>query len=78
MDNRAYPRMRALKPATIAFTKATTLSCTIRDLSDHGYRLRLTIPQTLPERFALMLDRGIVNVRRIWQKGTECGVAIEA
>lgn len=80
-DNRGAGRKRVLKGGTIAFNnRASTLSCTVRDLSDTGARLRVAKGQAVPSQFDLVVEVDGLEVpcSVVWRKGEEVGVSFDA
>lgn len=75
-QQRTAPRMRALKGAKIIFeNRASTMDCTVRNISDTGVKIALAAPTVLPDQFFLRLEDGrefrcIVR----WRKMAEFGV----
>lgn len=55
-ERRTAPRHRVLKGARIAVGKGGVISCTIRDMSDKGARLRVASVIGIPDRFVLVTD----------------------
>jgi hypothetical protein len=80
-DKRAAPRKRVLKGARIAFNeRSSTLSCTVRDLSETGARLRVPQGQAVPARFDLLIDvDGFEAPCTVaWRRGEDVGVTFDA
>lgn len=58
-DKRRSPRKRALKGARIVLNRGnSTLSCTVRSLSEIGAMLDLATPSAVPDEFELRFDDG--------------------
>jgi hypothetical protein len=75
-DRRRAERHRVLKGAFAAFNDGrSTISCIVRNLSEHGARLRFDNVLGVPNRFTLVLqdDRHIPCLAR-WRTGSEIGV----
>jgi hypothetical protein len=77
-DERRYaPRRRVLKAAVAAFNdRFCTVSCTVRDLSDTGARLRCDGSINVPDTFELIieLDGFEAACQVAWRKGSDLGV----
>jgi hypothetical protein len=78
--DRAAPRTRTLLQARIEFNNgATTVDCTVRDLSDTGARLQVGESVVIPSKFALFVpkhNRRYGAVLR-WHRGGFAGVEFE-
>jgi two-component system cell cycle response regulator len=75
---RSAPRRRTLKTASIArLDNMTLISCTLRDLSDTGARLRCADQASVPKEFHLMFpsEGWRVQARVTWRRGDEVGVS---
>lgn len=76
-NQRIVPRLRALKGAKIIFeNRATTMDCTVRNISDTGVKIAVAIPTALPEQFFLRLEDGreyrcLVRWRKLAEFGVE-------
>lgn len=80
-EKRVAPRKRVLKAGTIVFNnRSSTLSCTVRDLSDTGARLRVQKGHAVPSRFELRIevDGFEVPCTVAWKKGEDVGVVFDA
>ncbi len=80
-DKRGKARKRILKGARIVFNgRASTLSCTVRDISEKGARLRVAQGQAVPSRFDLLIDTDGFEApcKVAWRKGEDVGVTFEA
>lgn len=80
-DKRVAPRKRVLKGARIVFNgRSSTMSCTVRDVSDTGARLRVAQGQAVPSQFDLLIDvDGFEAPCTVaWRKGEEVGVTFDA
>jgi hypothetical protein len=80
---RKHLRRKVVQPVAILRADGGVLcECELRDVSDGGARLRLTVPAgspppTIPTEFVLSLStRGNVfrNCRTVWQRADEVGV----
>ncbi len=80
-DKRGRLRKRVLKGGTIVFNnRASTLSCTVRDMSDTGARLRVPKGQVVPSQFDLMVEVDGLEVpcTVAWRRGEEVGVSFDS
>jgi hypothetical protein len=76
-DKRRAPRKRTLKGALIIFNgRTSTLSATLRDISDTGARLRVSKDVAMPDTFDLAIDSDGLEVpcTLAWRRGEEVGV----
>lgn len=74
---RATLRRRTLKAGKVAFNdRHCTLSCTVRDLSDTGARLRCEGSVSVPDTFDLIIDLDGLDAscEVVWRRGPELGV----
>ena len=80
IERRQFPRTKVYKPAKLILAGRPTLSCIVRDLSNHGACLHLTSTADLPGEFELSFDTGHTRrkCRVAWQTITNVGVAFEA
>lgn len=79
-EQRKASRFRALKAAQIVFNDgASTIDCTLRDISDRGARLKVESPVGIPERFTLLIvaDGGQHECQVAWRRVDEIGVVFE-
>lgn len=76
MEQRHSPRRRVLKAANILFNDGrSTISCTIRNLSDNGALLRVESVVGVPESFVLVAAGGLTRTCTAVRKAaTEIGV----
>lgn len=77
MIPRREARRRVLKAGIIAFNnRFATLTCMVRDLSEHGARLRVDNPMMVPSHFELIieLDGFEVDCELVWRHDNEIGV----
>lgn len=80
-NKRAALRKRVLKGARIAFNeRSSTLSCTVRDLSETGARLRVAQGQAVPAKFDLIIDSDgfEASCSVVWRRNEEVGVRFDA
>jgi hypothetical protein len=76
-DLRAAPRRKVLKAAIAASNnRHLTVSCTVKDLSATGARLRVDNTVSIPDTFELLipLDGLEANCEVVWRKSNEAGV----
>lgn len=76
-DRRCEPRLRALKGAHIVFNKGySSYDCLVRDLTQHGARLKFGDRADLPEQFDIAIgESGELRPARIcWRKPDEIGI----
>jgi len=78
-DKRATPRHRTLKSGLIAFNNSqSTISCTVRNLSDGGADLKVASVLGIPDEFELRLsDHTKHQCTVVWKKVDEIGVKFE-
>ena len=76
-DKRISSRRRVLKAGRAASNdRHLTVSCTVRDISDTGARLRLDTSLGVPDTFELIIEiDGLeVNCEVVWRSKNEVGV----
>lgn len=76
-DNRRAPRRRILKSGIIAYNgRFATLSCSVRDMSSTGARLRVEGTMSAPDTFELIIqmDGLEASCEVVWRKDQEVGV----
>jgi hypothetical protein len=76
-EQRKVPRRRTLKGGRIVFNEGyASFSCTIRDMSEHGAKLRLESVLGIPSEFTLMFDDGSPPRKCVvrWRDPTSLGV----
>jgi hypothetical protein len=75
-ERRRHPRHRTLKGGHIAFNRAGTIDCRIRNLSPLGACLEVTSQVGIPEEFTLVIDSDHLRqgCRVIWRRPTQLGV----
>ncbi|MGF0540223.1 diguanylate cyclase domain-containing protein [Agrobacterium sp. ES01] len=76
-ERRRAPRKRVFKSAVISMEEwSSRISCTVRNISDTGARLRMEGPVPLPRYFLLQIsDTGpFRKVRKCWHVDNEVGV----
>ena len=78
-DKRKFPRTDVEAPAYVSFG-GTSLSCTVRNISDEGAAIDVDNASYIPERFRLVMlpDPAVRNCRLVWIKQNRIGVAFEA
>lgn len=70
-------RRRVLKSGTIAYSdRFKTLSCTVRDLSEGGARLRVDNPMFVPTHFELLVEQDgfEADCEIVWRADKDLGV----
>ena len=79
-EKRLFRRQRALKGGRIVFNRAmSTVSCTMRNVSDGGARLEVTSVLGIPEAFDLRLDgHPSRSCLVVWRKSDAIGVEFSA
>jgi hypothetical protein len=79
VERRRFPRTKVYKSAKVILVGRSTVSCIVRDLSDHGACLQLTSTADLPGEFGLSFDtgRGLRKCRIAWRTQTNVGVSFE-
>lgn len=76
-EARVAPRRRMLKAGVIAYSdRHVTISCTVRDISATGARLRVEGSVTAPDTFelAIELDGLEASCQVVWRSGANIGV----
>lgn len=76
-EHRATIRHRTLKGARIATNDGhSTITCTVRNMSDAGALLRVASVVGVPDQFQLVMDDGrTFECRQIHKSATEVGVS---
>ncbi|HVV80512.1 MAG TPA: PilZ domain-containing protein [Pseudolabrys sp.] len=79
-ERRKVPRRRTLKAGLIAFNRAATIECQVRNLSPIGACLDVPSQIGIPDEFTLVVDHERLKkkCRVIWRKPTRLGVEFEA
>ncbi len=79
-EKRLFRRQRALKGGRIVFNRAmSTVSCTMRNVSDGGARLEVTSVLGIPEAFDLRLDgHPSRSCLVVWRTANAIGVEFSA
>ena len=76
-EQRRALRRRVLKAGLVAYNERhSTLSCTVRDISDTGARVRVDGSVSAPETFELIIqiDGLEASCEVVWRNGNEVGV----
>lgn len=76
-EHRGAPRRRVLKAGLVAYNdRHSTLSCTVRDISATGARVRVDGSVSPPDTFDLIvqIDGLEASCRVVWRNGPEVGV----
>lgn len=77
-ERRRSPRRHAMKPATILLAGGQRLPCLVRDISEHGVRLKIDNSDEIPEHFLLQIGREEPrSCRTVWTGDRQMGVAFE-
>lgn len=78
-ERRRFPRTKVFKGAKINLVGRATVSCVVRNLSNHGACLQLPSTADLPVQFDLSFDTGLPQrkCRVAWQTLTNLGVSFE-
>ena len=76
-ERRKTPRHRTFKAGHIAFNRAGTIDCRVRNLSPAGACLEVESQIGIPERFDLWIDSDHLHqaCHVIWRTATRLGVA---
>jgi hypothetical protein len=75
-ERRRHLRHRTLKAGHIAFNRAGTIDCRIRNLSPIGACLEVTSQIGIPDEFLLLIDSNHIkqHCRVIWRNPKQLGV----
>ena len=75
-ERRREPRHRTFKSGHIAFNRAGTIDCRVRNLSTLGAGLEVASQVGIPDEFQLLVEHGNVNqrCRVVWRTPTRMGV----
>lgn len=76
-EKRKLQRHRTLKAGHIAFNRAGTIDCRVRNLSPAGACLEVASQLGIPDRFELLVDADHMHqpCHVIWRTATRMGVA---
>ena len=55
-ERRTELRRRKLKAGTISFNRASTITCTVRNVSNTGASLEVASPMGIPDDFTLVIE----------------------
>ena len=79
LERRQFPRVNVFKGAKVVLAGRPPVSCTVRDLSNHGAGLQFRSTADLPAEFDLSLDTGgmVRQCRVAWQTRTNVGVSFQ-
>ena len=79
LERRRFPRINLFKGAKVYLVGRPPLSCTVRDLSNHGAGLQFRSTADLPAEFDLSFDTGrtVRQCRVAWQTRTAVGVSFQ-
>jgi hypothetical protein len=77
-NNRAAPRQRMLKAASIEFS-GSTIDCVVRNISETGAAIEVASPVGIPAEFNLVMPGNIAkrSCRVVWVKDKRIGVAFK-
>jgi PilZ domain len=81
IENRAHKRRRCLLGARVIFNeRATTISCTVRNISEFGARLEFGACPLLPDNVELILDSeaGYAPAHIVWRDLNYIGIEFAA
>jgi hypothetical protein len=75
-ERRKEPRRRTLKAGLIAFNRAGTIECRVRNLSAIGAGLEVASQVGIPDEFMLLVEHEQLKrrCRVIWRQPTKLGV----
>ncbi|HTM74018.1 MAG TPA: PilZ domain-containing protein [Pseudolabrys sp.] len=75
-ERRKQIRHRTLKAGLIAFNRAGTIECRVRNISPIGACLEVAGPAGIPDEFLLLVEHDQLkkNCRVIWRQPTKLGV----
>jgi len=77
-ERRRSPRRKVLKPGRIVFNGGfSVITCTLRDLSEHGAKLHMPSPVGIPLQFNLHFDSHSVPCRIVRKQADTVGVEFE-
>jgi hypothetical protein len=76
MERRKEIRHRTLKAGLIAFNRAGTIECKVRNISPIGACLEVAGPAGIPDEFLLLIEHDQLkkNCRVVWRRPTKVGV----
>jgi hypothetical protein len=79
-ERRKVPRHRTLKAGLIAFNRAATIDCRVRNLSPVGACLDVASQIGIPDEFTLLVEHEQLRkkCRVIWRNPTRLGVEFVA
>lgn len=75
-ERRRVQRHRTLKAGLIAFNRAGTIACRVRNMSELGALLEVAGPAGIPDEFVLVITNEALKrpCRVIWRQPTRLGV----
>jgi hypothetical protein len=75
-QRRVAKRQRVLKTGKIVLENLSSLTCTIRDVSETGAKVRVEKIDTIPHKFRLVIlpDNTIRDAQVAWKSDGELGV----
>ena len=79
-ERRKVPRHRTFKAGHIAFNRAGTIDCRVRNMSPDGACLEVASQVGIPDQFTLLVDSDHLQkpCNVIWRTATRLGVAFAA
>ena len=79
-ERRKVPRHRTLKAGHIAFNRAGTIDCRVRNLSPAGACLEVASQIGIPDCFVLVVESDHLqqSCHVIWRTATRMGVSFDA
>jgi hypothetical protein len=79
LERRRFPRTKVFKGAKLVLRGRSTVSCVVRNLSNHGACLQLPSTADLCAEFDLSFDAGrtLRKCRIAWQTLTNVGVSFD-
>lgn len=79
-ERRKVPRHRTLKAGSIAFNRAGSIDCRVRNLSPAGACLEVASQVGIPDDFVLVIEHDHVTqpCHVIWRIGARLGVEFRA
>jgi len=79
-DSRSETRTKSLRSGKVVFgANQFSRDCTIRDVSEGGFRVKVEDPSTVPNEFTLLDIRKFVAFKAHvkWRRGDELGLSVE-
>jgi hypothetical protein len=79
-ERRAHVRQKSFLQGRIYYnTRRATVDCIVRDITEHGARLKFADSAVVPDAFELYIPnrQETFKAHAIWNNGTEVGVTFE-